>query len=186
MRNMRTGVSDGMKTKKPKKWDPVWKIVLAVALLVLCFFRKRLIPQDHAALMALGTGLTIACICLSFYWIITAISQLSLQGENKTTAPSKLPSEPLKCLTPQELFDFLENEDIIDVIIDNGEQLRVGTSSDSRSGRYKQTTYFDKHYYINEKEYVNFSEFQTRFLDELKGDVVKILYAGIEDMLVKI
>ena len=175
-----------MKTKKPKKWDPIWKIVLAVALLVLCFFRKRLIPQDHAALMALGTGLTIACICLSFYWIITAISQLSLQGETETTAPSKLPSEPLKCLTPEELFAFLEKEDIIDVVIDNEGEWRVGTSSDSKSGRYRETRYFDKRYYIEDTEYADFSEFKKSFLLALKGDAVKILYVGIEDMAVDI
>ena len=175
-----------MKHHEPTGWPPILKIATGVALLLLCCFRKQFIPQDNATLTTIGTVVAMGCIVLSLYLIFNGITQLMVASENKKEVPSHLPSEPIKCMTPQELFDFLEKENIIDVVIDNEGEWRVGTSSDSRSGRYKQTTYFDKHYYINEKEYVNFSEFQTRFLDELKGDVVKILYAGIEDMPVKI
>lgn len=173
-----------MKTtsKQKKVYYSAIKIIASILVMVLCFVRKQIIPVDNFGLNAIGTVVALIFIAASIYVILGSVTEIIVISTNKKNSTECNKDGPLKLWTPDELFDFLENEDIIDLMIDNEDILKIGTTSESESGQYKQIRYYNKRYYIQNDEYENFLEFQKHFLLILKGDVVKILYAGIEDM----
>ena len=178
-----------MKTQKNSSKSvikPLIKILGSVAILVMCFFRKHVIPEDNIKLTALGTGITLVLILICFYSILTSVVQIKNIHENKKREKEIKLEQPIKIWTTTELCCFLEKEDIIDVVIDNGNALKVGTKSDYKRPPYGKAEYFDKCYYIDDEEYIELSEFKNRLLSILKDDTVKILYVGIEDMPVSI
>ena len=173
--------------KKNNSVSVAWlKILLSAVILVLCFFRNRIIPQDNEALVISGTVVTVLLIILCLRLIASAIGTLA--GAEKNAAPKKLPDKPIKLWDREELFAYLEQEDIIDLVLDkgNGETLKVGTRSDYRRERYGKAEYFDKCYYIEEEEYTDLSDFIAQFARAHGDGTVRILYVGIEDMPVEI
>ena len=173
--------------KKNNSVSVAWlKILLSAVILVLCFLRNRIIPQDNEALVISGTVVTVLLIILCLRLIASAIGTLA--GAEKNAAPKKLPDEPIKLWDREELFAYLEQEDIIDLVLDkgNGETLKVGTRSDYRRERYGKAEYFDKCYYIEEEEYTDLSDFIAQFARAHGNGTVRILYVGIEDMPVEI
>lgn len=173
--------------KKNNSVSVAWlKILLSAVILVLCFFRNRVIPQDNEALVISGTVVTVFLIILSLRLIASAIGTLA--GAEKNASPKKLPDEPIKLWDREKLFTYLEQEDIIDIVLDkgNGETLKVGTRSDYRRERYGKAEYFDKCYYIEEEEYTDLSDFIAQFARAHGDGTVRILYVGIEDMPVEI
>ena len=162
------------------------KILLSVAVLVLCFFRNRVIPQDNETLVISGTVATVLLILLCLRLVASAVGILA--GAGKGAAPQKLPDQPIKLWDREKLFAYLEQEDIIDIVLgrENGETLKVGTRSDYRRERYGKAEYFDKCYYIEEEEYTDFSDFVAQFTRAHGDETVRILYVGIEDMPVEV
>ena len=173
--------------KKNNSVSVAWlKILLSAVILMLCFFRNRVIPQDNEALVIFGTVVTVLLIILCLRLIASAIGTLA--GTEKNAAPKKLPDKPIKLWDREKLFAYLEQEDIIDIVLDkgNGETLRIGTRSDYRRERYGKAEYFDKCYYIEEEEYTDLSDFIAQFARAHGDGTVRILYVGIEDMPVEI
>ena len=162
------------------------KILLSVVILLLCFFRNRVIPQDNETLVISGTVATVLLILLCLRMVSSAIGTLA--GAGKGAAPQKLPDQPIKLWDRESLLSYLEQEDIIDIVLgrENGETLKVGTRSDYRRERYGKAEYFDKCYYIEEEEYTDFSDFVAQFMRAHGDETVRILYVGIEDMPVEI
>ena len=175
------------KNKNNNSVPVAWlKILLSVAILLLCFFRNRVIPQDNETLVISGTVATVLLILLCLRLVASAIGTLA--GAEKNAAPQKLPDQPIKLWDRESLLSYLEQEDIIDIVLgrENGETLKVGTRSDYRRERYGKAEYFDKCYYIEEEEYTDFSDFVAQFMRAHEDETVRILYVGIEDMPVEI
>ena len=87
--------------------------------------------------------------------------------------------------TIERFFAFLEESDIIDIVIEHlGAPLKICVKSDY--GRTKtfslEKEFFDKAYYIEETEYTNFDDFKKQFKTIIQGDIVTLIYVGIEDM----
>ena len=165
----------------------VLTICLSIVALVLCFFRNRILP-DIAIVRTIGTVATVVIIVVALYMIVTSVSHFMTAKEFGNGASVSRATQPMKSWSPKKLFDYLYQEDIIDVIIDNnGVELKVGTTSDSRSvggRRFKDIEFFDKCYYINDTEYSDFDRFKEDFIGLLHSDTIKIKYVGIGDMVV--
>lgn len=161
----------------------VVKIVGAVGLCLLCFFRNRILPQDNKTVALIGTLVTIGVVFLSMYLIFNAISDLiGLKEASNVSKPE--PKESRKVLSVSELFAVLEREDVIDLILENGDgRLEVGTYTNrGEKGLLfggKGSFGRPKFYYIEDKEYSDFSEFQTVFLSLVNSEEISVLFAGL-------
>lgn len=163
----------------------VLTICLSIVALALCFFRNRILP-DIAIVRTIGTIITVLIIVVALYMIVSSVSHFMTAKEFSKGTSTTQATKPMKSWSPEKLFDYLYQEDIIDIIIDNnGVELKVGTTSDSRSvggRRFKNVVFFDKCYYINDTEYSEFDRFKEDFINLLHSDTVEIIYVGIGDM----
>ena len=53
---------------------PILKILISVAVMIICFFRNKIIPQDNAILVTVGTIVTIILVIGAIYLIFSSIS----------------------------------------------------------------------------------------------------------------
>ena len=103
-------------------------------------------------------------------------------GKKNSTSSNMDPEHPSRIWTHDELFAYLEKEDIIDLDIGHESAKRVGTASDYSRGSLRQKAgFFDKVYYINDQEYSDFSEFKEQFAAAHPEQEVRILRASIDE-----
>ena len=169
-----------------KKTRSILKIIACVGIFVLCFYRNRIFPTENRGVQIAGTLIAAVLLGVALHQIFQAFADLFINKDTKAKDTVKKGDTPVKVMTTQELFSFLENEDIIDIVIDNnGELLRVGTASavEVRPG----SRFIDKCYYIEDEEYTDFGTFQAQLLTILNDDEIKILSAKLDgtDVLIK-
>lgn len=163
----------------------VLKILLSVAVLIICFFRNRFIPQDNAALVTIGTVVTIILLIGAFYLIFTSVSQLFLLSGSQNEGKKEKESQTV-VWDYETLFAYLKSEDIVDLIVENSEsQLSIGVRSEYIEHTFlrKNTGWQNKIFYIEAEELTDFEEFKTKFVQLMKTEHVVILSAKIDDMV---
>ncbi len=163
---------------------PLFRIVISILLFVLCYNRNRIIPTENKILTSLGTVVTVGVIVIGFYCIFISVTEI-IEMKSKKKDPSDLPPFEKRDWTTEKLFSFLEESDIIDIVVEHaGSRLKIGTKSDyGRTNRFSsEKSFFDKCYYIEEAEYEKLSDFIEQFQTVIQADVVTILYVGIDDM----
>ena len=154
----------------------------SVVLLILCFLMNRYFKVEQAPWSLLQYALTIFLVIFSFTGLFKGISQVMTGRGKKVTAPVSDPEHPIRIWTHDELFAYLEKEDIIDLDIGHESVKRVGTASDYSRGSFRQKAgFFDKVYYINEQEYSDFAEFKEQFAAAHPEQEVRILRASIDE-----
>lgn len=154
----------------------ITKLAIAITILLLCFFRNRILPNIEF-IRYIGTAITIVLIIWGLYTIISSITKLFILFESILHFGNRYSKKVIQEWSMEELCDFLIKQDIIDITIDNnGTTVKVGAKSDCTSGRYKPTVFFDKCYYIDDSEYETFDEFKEQLMMEFHDEVVKILY----------
>ena len=165
---------------------PCIKIILSVIVLVVCFFRKKLLLTDNQSIHSIATAISLVLTVGCIYCIAVAMSECFYVMESKKTKEkvTNTPKDPIKVWTCEELFAFLQKEDIIELVIetDLGEK-RVGVASDFGKEHYFDTDhYFDKCYYIESEEYTDINEFKERFSEFISNDTVKVWSAWLDSM----
>ncbi len=157
-------------------------ILGSVALMILCFLMNRYFKIEQAPWNLLQYAFTIFLIVVSFTGLFKGISQAMTGRDKKTTAPKFDPEHPIKIWSHEELFAYLEQEDIIDLDIDHDVVQRIGTASDFRHNRLTgKNELFDKAYYINDQEYSDFTQFKEQFATVHSETEVRILRASMDD-----
>ena len=153
----------------------------SVVLLILCFLMNRYFNTTQVP-WPIRSALTTLIIFVSFAGIIKGISQMVTGGKKNTTSSNMDSEHPIRIWTHDELFAYLEKEDIIDLDIGHESVKRVGTASDYNRGSLRQKAgFFDKVYYINEQEYSDFAEFKEQFAAAHPEQEVRILRASIDE-----
>ena len=161
---------------------PSVRILLSVVLMVLCFLMNRYFKVEQAPWSLLQYALTIFLIIVSFTGLFKGISQVMTSRGKKVPAPVLAPEHPIKIWNHEELFAYVEQEDIIDLDIDHNVVRRIGTASDLRHNRLAgKNELFDKAYYINDQEYSDFAEFKEQFAAVHPEAEVRILRASMDD-----
>ena len=161
---------------------PSARILLSVVLMVLCFLMNRYFKVEQAPWSLLQYALTIFLIVVSFTGLFKGISQVMTGRDKKITAPELDPEHPIKIWSHEELFAYLEQEDIIDLDIDHSVVRRIGTASDIRLNKLTgKDELFAKAYYTNDQEYSDFAEFKEQFAEVHPQAEVRILRASMDD-----
>ena len=161
---------------------PQIRILLSVVLLALCFLMNRFFKIEKAPWSLLQFGLSVALILVAATCILKAISQLTLAKKQATEKPKFDPEHPVKIWTHEELFNYLEADDMVDLDIDHEGGLRIGTASDGRENKFTgQFEYFDKVYYINDQEYSDLCQFKEQFAAIHPEETVRVLRASLDD-----
>ena len=161
---------------------PSVRILVSVILMVLCFLMNRYFKIEQAPWSLLQYVLSIVLTGLSLYGIIKGISQMLTEGKQKASAPKFDPEHPVKIWGHEELFAYLEAEDIIDLDIDHEVVRRIGVASDFRRDKLTGKNGFcDKAYYINDTEYTDFNQFKEQFTVAHPETEVRILRASMDD-----
>ena len=154
----------------------------SVVLLILCFLMNRYFKIEQAPWSLLQYALTIFLVIFSFTGLFKGISQVMTSRGKKVTAPVSDPEHPIKIWNHEELFAYLEKEDIIDLDIDHPVVRRIGTVADiRRDKRAGKDVLFNKAYYINEQEYASLAEFKEQFAAAHPEQEVRILRASIDE-----
>ena len=160
---------------------PLFRILISVIVLLLCFYRNRIIPQDNDVLVNIGTIVTYALTALGLYCIFISITEF-MEMKKKSSIQTKTFEKREWSL--DKLFSFMEDADIIDILIENANSsLKIGTKSDyGRAMPFSfEDQFFDKCYYIEDSEYENFDDFKKQFRAIVQSEVVVLLYVGIDD-----
>ena len=156
---------------------PSIRLLLSVALLVLCFLMNRYFKTEKPGWNLLQLGVSVVMILVSIPGILSAISQIVRNNR----VPTPLPTEPIRIWSHEELFAYLDKDDMVDLDIAHREGLRVSTSSDYRkktvSGDFE---FFGKAYYINDEEYEDFEQFKEQFAVVHPDAEVRILRASLD------
>lgn len=153
----------------------------SVVLLILCFLMNRYFNTTQVP-WPIRSALTTLIIFVSFAGIVKGISQMVTGGKKNTTSSNMDPEHPIRIWTHDELFAYLEKENIIDLDIGHESVKRVGTASDYSRGSLRQKAgFFDKVYYINDQEYSDFAEFKEQFAAAHPEQEVRILRASIDE-----
>ncbi len=98
---------------------PQIRILLSVVLLALCFLMNRFFKIEKAPWSLLQFGLSVVLILVAATCILKAISQLTLAKKQATEKPKFDPEHPVKIWTHEELFNYLEADDMVDLVIDH-------------------------------------------------------------------
>ena len=155
---------------------PFVRIAMSVVLLLIFYFRDEIIPADNKVLIGLGTVVTMIAIVFCMYLIAKSVSELAGAKKMQKVAKISDSDKAIKIWSMAELYAFLEQEDIIDIVIDNdGEKLKIGTAADYRRHKLVQ-----KWYYIGEVDYSSLSEFQTHLEEIIKSNTVSVVYIGFD------
>ena len=153
----------------------------SVVLLILCFLMNRYFNTTQVP-WPIRSALTTLIIFVSFAGIVKGISQMVTGGKKNSTSSNMDPEHPIKIWNHEELFAYLEKEDIIDLDIDHPVVRRIGTVADiRRDKRAGKDVLFNKAYYINEQEYASLAEFKEQFAATHPEQEVRILRASIDE-----
>lgn len=169
---------------------PLIKLLISIAILTVCFFRNRFIPADQVLLTHAATVATLILLVVCFRLIFISITEIGIfvsSRKQEQTEPKEY-TEPIKLWSHEELFAFLQEENIIDLVVENdyGKQ-RIGTRSDyGRPTAFAPEQFFDKCYYIEDREYTDFEEFKTAFSQNATDVKIKIWSAKLDDMDIQI
>jgi hypothetical protein len=169
---------------------PLVKILISIAILTVCFFRNRFIPADQVFFTHAATVVTLILLVVCFRLIFISITEIGICVSSRKQEQTKpiAYTEPIKLWSHEELFAFLEEENHIDLVVENdyGKQ-KIGTRSDyGRPTAFSREQFFDKCYYIEDREYTDFEEFKTEFLQNATNEQIKIWSAMLDDMEVQI
>ena len=143
---------------------PIIKIVICLALIVLFINRGHIIHIDNRVINVivgvLCTVIGIVCI----YCIYISAFELSQIHENRKKDNIMYSSSLTigKEYAVDQIVAMAKDNDIIDIqIASNDKVIGIGSSSDCKNYNSK---FFDKRYYINEKEFESIDEFKSSLL----------------------
>ena len=163
----------------------ILKLTVSIMILVLCFFRNQIFKPETEMGKNTLTVLTFVAIVVFGRLIFSSITELIDSCDN----PDKNKDERgvLKEWTKEELYVFLEKEDMIDMVVKYEDKTyKIGAEADVQYPKYGKPYVAEKGYYIEEKEYDSIEEFKKDFEILYKTDTVLITYFGIEDMPITI
>ena len=169
--------------KDRKSWaKPPIRILVSIVLLVLCFLMNRHFKIEQTPWNLLQYAFSVLLIVFSLTELFKGISQLLNAQKAGSARPTVDPEHPIKIWTREELFAYLEQDDMIDLDIDHADGLRVSTASDYHFNKItNEQTFFDKVYYINDQEYSDFTQFKEQFASIHPDEPIRILRASLDD-----
>ena len=158
----------------------VFKIVLSLLLMVVCFFRSKLFPSTSKSVNAI---LTIVAAGVCVYSILTIYRSIYKIMEDYDEAKQikleqTIGKDDGTLYSVDTLTNLIEQSDIIDIVIySNGKLHHIGASSESRPG---VSNLYNKQYYIDSTNL----EFDAliRQLDTLSNPEKKIAVILIDDI----
>ena len=163
------------------------RILLSVVLLVLCFLMNRYFKIERTPWNLLQYVFSFLLVIISLTMIFISVSELLNAKKSERAHPTADLAHPIKVWTREELFAYLEQDDMVDLDIDHENGLRVSTASDYRFNKItNEAQYFDKAYYINDQEYSEFSQFKEQFAAIHPEEPIRILRASLDDNDVKL
>ncbi len=162
------------KPSKTKMLPPAVKIIISVAVIALCLLTIEL-DFNIRLLSILKKLISIAAFLYSLVTLFTASAEL--RSSPKAIAKSKakaakVPKEEQQTVGINSAINFLRAEAIveIDAILDNG-VVKFGTSSDYNKNK---NLFFDKLYYVEDKEYQSLEEMEKALYELFPMGVITI------------
>lgn len=114
----------------------------------------------------------ILCIYTSFAEIIVVYDKQSGRDFKKKTLLKKA-----ETLTIENILSLVDQNDIIEIWIINGEIVKIGSSADSKNG---SSCFINKCYYIGDKDYSTIDDFKNSLIEY--SDNGKIRVATIDGL----
>lgn len=159
---------------------PILKIVVCIVLIILFIKRDSIIHIDNKTVnIVIGILCTaIGLVCI--YCAEISICELLQVKENRSEAMALSDSIVAGCkrYTVNDIVSLAESNDIIEIrIAFNNRAITIGTSSDCKNGSSK---FFDKLYYIGNKEFEDAEDFKSGLLKyTVNGEIAVIAIDGI-------
>ena len=151
--------------------SPVLRIVVSTIILALIYFRKRLIHIQNELVVTISMIVFLVFIVLSILCIIVSFLEICYVFENKRAKRAR--KSNAKIVSEETLFKMLDENDIIEIeIISSGEIIKLGASSDCA---HNSMVYYDKKYYINDRDYTSLMEIKKALAEEFFGQTYKII-----------
>lgn len=135
------------------------KIFTCFTLWILAINRSRWIVISYKPLNIILKAVFIILSLLAVYVFYICVAELYSTWENRDAKKHSKNYSIEKCkkLNKEQLLKYLNDNDIIEfeIIKDEG-TTKIGTSSDSKHG---SSVFFDKSYYISDKEFKEVEQF---------------------------
>lgn len=153
---------------------PIIKIIICCMILILCYFREKIVPFSNKTLF-------IITLCVVFILIITCIkciyiSVFEIQELYNCRKKEKRNVSELctKEYSVDSILNLVESNDIVEIEIKvSNNIIKVGSSSDSK---WKEDELFDKLYYCGTETYKNVEDFHSIIMELSKnGNSIEVV-----------
>ena len=154
---------------------PIVKIVLCIAIILLLIFRNHFI-QINQSLWEIIVG--VFCVALGIACILCieiSFAQLFVVHDNrlKKQELTSKQTEKVRRFPIEKIISLSRDNDIIEFkIVSKGTCLNIGASSDNKPG---DSVFFDKSYYIGNREYDNLESFMEELTKYSIGGQISVV-----------
>ena len=148
---------------------PILKMIICGLLAVILVYRGNFLPNLAFAWNVLITIISLIIGVLSILCFEISMCEILALYDRKDKDKRKTKPAPASamCVTTERIVSLAKNNDIIEFcILVNDQYIYLGASADSKPGR---STFFDKYYYVDDKELLTLEEF-TQLLIDLSAD----------------
>lgn len=153
----------------------ITKIPLCIVLIILLISRNDFIHVDNYVLNIIIGIFCVAAVLASALCIYISVAEIMLIHEKREKVKTDL-NHALKYskeFSIEEILSLLVTNDIIEIwIVSNDQIIEIGSSSDCREG---SAQFFDKRYYVNEKEFTKIDYLRTEILPYFVDEKVKVI-----------
>ncbi len=138
---------------------PLVKFAIFLSVILFCIFRRYIYSIPWRWLEIAEAFLCFAAGLISIFCIYISVAEMLNVFENKMSKKSKKSEIFTKNFTAEEIICLADENDIIEIKIKAGNGvLKIGTSSDNNNGSKK---FFDKRFFIENKEFYNKEDFSA-------------------------
>ncbi len=154
---------------------PLVKIVFCIVIILLMIFRNHFIHVDQLILEII---IGVVCVVLGIACILCieiAFAQLLVVRDNRSEICKQMNGNTKECVdfSADKVVSLISQNDIIDFeIVSKGTCLNIGASSDNKPG---DSVFFDKLYYIGNREYDNLESFMEELTKYSIGEQISVV-----------
>lgn len=157
---------------------PIIKIIISIILIVILINRSIFFCINNAILktvVAIACAVLVVIGVLSIYISFNEIILLYEKRHEESIDMREILIRAKK-FSVEDIIKLLKSNDIIEIkVICNNELIRIGTSSDCRVDSFE---FFDKSYYINDKEFKTVKDVQVYIIENIGSQ--NILVVSVE------
>lgn len=140
-------------------WRPILKMVISIILVVIVLCLNSHFQNEKTITRVVVGAICVVLIIGSVLCIYLSMAEILIAHDNRTKNVKDIDAVvgKSKLYSTDEIVSIVNDNDIIALkIISNGEIIEIGASADNKPG---SSAFFDKLYYIDDKEFEHIDDF---------------------------